>query len=123
MTKKLKMLVVDDEIGVLKLLKDVFSLRGWDVLTTPTGTSTQPLIEKEDIDIVLLDIRLPDGSGLDILKDIKNRYSHIPVIIFTACGYEDELVNMAIRLGASGYVSKSVPITELIEAVNNTLVK
>jgi len=117
------MLVVDDEIGILKFLKDVFEVRGWNVLTTPTGTSIWPLIEKNKIDIILLDIKLPDCSGMSILKDLKIKFAHIPVVIYTAFSYEDEKVNEAIRLGASGYVSKSVPVNELIEVVSNALIK
>lgn len=120
---KRSMLVLDDEIGVLKFLKEVFEVRGWNVITTPIAASIWPLLEKEKVAVILLDIRLPDESGLDILKELKKRFSDIPVIIYTAFGYEDEKVNEAIKLGASGYVSKSVPITELIEVINNTLIK
>ena len=121
--EKMTMLVVDDEIGVLKFVKEVFEVRGWDVIATPVGASIRSILEREKINVILLDIRLPDESGLDILKDLKSRFPGIPVIIYTAFGYEDEKVNEAIRLGASGYVSKGVPIMELIEVVNNTLIK
>lgn len=120
---KRAMLVVDDEVGILKVLKELFEPRGWNVVTTPTGSSVFPTLEKEKVDLILLDIKLPDGSGLDILKGLKAKYPKLPVIIYTAYGYEDELVNKAVGLGASGYVSKSVPVRELIEVVNNTLVK
>jgi DNA-binding NtrC family response regulator len=121
--EKMTMLVVDDEIGVLKFVKEVFDVRGWRVMVTPIGASIWPILEREKINVILLDIRLPDESGLDILKELKSRFSDIPVIIYTAFGYEDEKVNEAIRLGASGYVSKGVPVMELIEVVNNTLIK
>jgi DNA-binding response OmpR family regulator len=119
--KKL-MLIVDDEIGILKVLKEIFEMRRWSVLTTPTGTSVLPILEKDKVDIVLLDIKLPDGSGLDVLKAVKTKFPKLPVVIFTALGYEDDLVNKAISLGAAGYVSKTVALTELIEVVNNILV-
>ncbi len=119
---KRRMLIVDDEMEVLKIVREVFELRGWEVVTTPTAGSVEPILEKERIDIVLLDIRLPDGSGLDLLKRIKVRFASVPVIIFTAFGYKDDIVNEAISLGASGYVSKGVSLTELIETVSNTLV-
>lgn len=117
------MLIVDDEIEILKVLREVFELRKWQTLTTPTGNSVMPILANEKVDIILLDIKLPDGSGLDVLKMIKEKFKDIPVVIFTALGYEDTLVNAALKLGASGYVSKGVPIQELIEVVNNTLVK
>jgi len=116
------MLIVDDEIGILKILKEIFELRKWDVMATPTGSSVLPILEKEKVDIVLLDIKLPDGSGLEVLKAVKSKFPTLPVVMFTALGYEDNLVKTALGLGASGYVSKTVPITELIEVVNNILV-
>lgn len=123
MKNKRLMLIVDDEIEILKVLKEIFEIRKWDVLTTPTGLSVLPILEKEKVDIVLLDIKLPDGSGLDVLKTVKSKFPALPVIIVTALGYEDDLVNKALGLGAAGYVSKTVPLPELIEVVNNILVK
>ncbi|MFA5256489.1 MAG: response regulator [Candidatus Omnitrophota bacterium] len=121
--RKLRMMIVDDEMGILKILKEVFELRGWETITTPTGLTVMATLEKEPIDIMLLDIKLPNGSGMEVLKSVKGKYPKLPVIMFTGFGYEDNLVNEAMRLGASGYVSKSVPIQELIEVVNNTLIK
>ena len=117
------MLVVDDEIEILKILREVFELRRWEVMTTPTGLSVLPILEKAKVDIILLDIKLPDGSGLDVLKTVKDKFPKLPVVMFTALGYEDSLVKKALGLGASGYVSKTVPLTELIEVVNNILVE
>jgi DNA-binding NtrC family response regulator len=117
------MMIVDDEIEILKMLKDVFELRGWETITTPTGLTVMSTLEKEPIDIILLDIKLPNGSGLTVLKNIKKKYPKLPVIMFTGFGYEDNMVNEAMHLGAAGYVSKNVPIQELIEVINNTLIK
>ena len=116
------MVIVDDEMEILKVLKEVFELRKWTVMTTPTGNSVIPILEKNKVNIILLDIRLPDISGLDVLKEIKEKFQDLPVIIFTALGYEDTLVKKAFSLGAAGFVSKTVPLPELIEVVNNILV-
>lgn len=121
--RKLRMMIVDDEIGILKLLKEVFELRGWETITTPTGLNVMQTLEKEPIDVMLLDIKLPNGSGIDVLKSVKEKYPKLPVIMFTGFGYENNMVNESISLGASGYVSKTVPIQELIEVINNTLIK
>jgi len=122
-SRKLKMLIVDDEMEMLKLMKEIFELRGWDTIVTPVGASVPVILEKEAVDAVLLDIKLPDGSGLDILKEIRKKYQKLPVIIFTALGYQESVVNEAMRYGASGYVSKGIAIQELIEVVNNALLK
>lgn len=121
--KETTILVVDDEIEVLRTLKDILESKGWQVFTVPTATSCLAILEKEKIDIVLLDIRLPDKSGIEVLKEIKQKYPNIAVVMVTGFSYDDELVNESIRLGAAGYVSKSVPLKELIEAINNVLTK
>ena len=117
------MLVVDDEIEILKMFRDIFQPRGWRVFTAPTGTLGLANVEKEKIDIVLLDIRLPDISGIEILKKIKKTHPGLPVIVVTAFGYKDDLVTKALSFGAAGYVSKGVSITELMGVIDNTLAK
>ena len=117
------MLIVDDEVDALKTFREVFELRGWSVFTAPMGSIALSIIEKEKVDMTLLDIRLPSESGIDLLKEIKSKNPALPVVMVTALGYDDELVNEALRLGASGYVSKGVPIRELIGAVHNAMTK
>ena len=103
------------------MFKKMLESRGWHIFTTPTGLSALSIVEKGEIDLVLLDILLPDKSGLDVLREIKQNFPTLPVIMVTGLGYEDDLVNHAIRLGASGYVSKGVPVKEVMEVIYNTL--
>ncbi|OGW74985.1 MAG: hypothetical protein A2Z72_07375 [Omnitrophica bacterium RBG_13_46_9] len=117
------MLIVDDEVGILRTFKEVFELRGWRVFTAPFGQPASVILEKEKIDIMLLDIRLPGKSGIELLKEIKIKYPDLPIIMITGLGYEDQLVNEALCSGAAGYVSKNVSIRELIEVVNNAMAK
>ncbi len=121
MAEKKSILITDDELGLLKLLKDTFEMRGWKVFTTLTGNSVLSILNENKVNLVLLDIRLPDRSGLEVLKGIKAAHPETPVVMLTALGYDDELVEEAIKLGASGYVSKTVSINDLIETVNNAL--
>lgn len=120
---KFNILIVDDDIETLKMISKVFEARGRGVFCSPTGASAMAIIEKEKVDLVLLDIKLPDKSGLDVLKEIKSKYPSLSVVVVTGFGYEDELVNKALQLGASGYVSKGVPVRELVEVVNNVIAK
>lgn len=121
--KDFSVLIVDDNIEILKLLKKVLETKKWRVFTVPTGESALAVLAKEKIDLILLDIRLPGKSGLDILKEIKEKYPNTAVIMITGFGYNDELVNESVRLGAAGYVSKGMPMNELLEAINNVLTK
>lgn len=119
--QKMVMLAVDDELAILKILKEVFEQRQWNVIITPTGNSIWQILEKVAVDIILLDMQLPDCSGLDILKELKKRMIQTPVVVFTARDYDDELVKQAFALGAAGYSSKTASIIELQEVVNNAL--
>lgn len=119
----MNILIVDDDIEILKLLKKILEPKGWHIFTVPTGASALAIAEKEKIDLILLDIRLPDKSGIEVLKEIKEQSPGIPVVMITGFGYNDELVNESIRLGAAGYVSKGMPLNELVETINNVLTK
>jgi len=121
--KNLAILIVDDEVDILNMFRDILQKDGWKVFTVPTGGSGLALAEREKLDIVLLDIRLPDISGIEVLKTIKKKYPDLPVIIITGFGYDSELVDEAVRLGASGYVSKSMPLREILETIDNVLTK
>ncbi len=122
-TERSTVLIVDDEIDILQSLKRILERKGWSVFTAPTGELALLSAEKEKLDLVLLDIRLPDKSGIDVLKELRIKYPELPVIIITGFGYNDEIVNEAMRQGAAGYVSKNVPINELLEVINNTMTK
>ncbi|MFA6635879.1 MAG: response regulator [Candidatus Omnitrophota bacterium] len=119
--EKQTVLIVDDEIGFLKMLKELFEARGFNTVTAPTGTSALFSVENSGIDVVLLDIGLPEGSGLHVLKKIKEKSPSLPVVIYTARGHDDETVNKALKLGAHGYVSKNMPLRELMDVVDNAL--
>lgn len=115
------MVIIDDEVNVLKMLSELFEAKGWNVFAVPTGEAGVDVIKEEEINIVLLDITLPGKSGLDILKEIKKEKKDLPVIVMTGRGYDDDLVKETLQAGAAGYVSKGVGIKELLEVVANTL--
>jgi len=117
------MLVIDDEISMMQVLRDVFETRGWRVLTAPTGIAGLEILKNEKVNIALLDICLPGKTGIHILKIVKKKYPNIPVVMITALGYDDKLVNEAFKQGASSYISKGTPLGELIEAVHNALLR
>jgi CheY-like chemotaxis protein len=118
-----KVLVVDDDAGVLKLLEKTLAKMGYPAVCASTGESALALLKKERVGFVLLDIRLPGKSGMEILKEMKRAYPRIPVIMLTALGYDDKAVKEAVSLGAAGYVSKTSPLQELKEAIENMLVE
>lgn len=110
----IKFLIVDDEPDVVDSVSELFTLRNYNVITATSGTKALEMVKKENPNIIILDIRMPDISGIDVLKEVKKSHPKIRVIMLT--GVEDESTkNMAIGLGASGYLTKPYSYSELLE--------
>lgn len=110
----IKFLVVDDEPGVVDQVKELFEMRNYAVVTATSGEKALELVKKENPNIVILDIRMPGISGIDVLKEIKKDHSKMRVIMLT--GVEDESTrDMAMGLGASGYLTKPYSYSELLD--------
>jgi two-component system response regulator AtoC len=105
-------LVVDDDEVMRQTLSDVLRKRGYAVSTAETGGQTISSIKEQLFDLILLDIRLPDMDGLDVLKRIKEIESDLMVIVMTA--YSDvQTAVMAIKSGAYDYIDKPFELEEL----------
>jgi DNA-binding NtrC family response regulator len=107
-----KILVVDDEKSILDLLSVVLRKEGYSVLTSLSATQALNIINKEDLDLVLTDIKLPQMSGMEILKYVKAKKPGIPVIMITAYGTIKQAVE-AFKEGAIDYVVKPFDMEEL----------
>lgn len=107
-----KILVVDDEKSILDLLSLVFTKEGYAVKTALSAVKAFELIEKEDFALIITDIKLPEKSGMDILKFVKEKKPGIPVVMITAFGTIKQTVE-AFKMGASDYVVKPFDVEEL----------
>ncbi len=119
-----KLLIVDDsESNRLVLMYQLEDL-GYAFLMAEGGQQALDLLEHEEVDLILLDIMMPDINGIDVLKSIKGNASlrEIPVIMVTALGVEESLPE-CLELGASDYVSKPVQKTILRARVNSQLAR
>ena len=87
MEQKKKILIVDDEQEITDLVSMYLENEGFSVFKFYTATDTMKCINEEKLDMAILDIRLPDMSGLEICKKIRERY-HYPIIMLTAKGEE-----------------------------------
>jgi len=101
-----RILVVDDNREFVKFLsRDLLPQYGYETLTALTGRDALRLITEEQPDLVLLDVQMPDISGLDVLKEISRQKLQVPVVMMTAHGSESIAVK-AFQLGAKDYLMK-----------------
>jgi len=107
-----KILVVDDEVEVVRLLKDFLTSKGYEVHTALNGAEAIALVKEVKPDIVLLDIIMPGIGGIDTLKEIKKIDPTTAVIMITAV-IDEELANRAVKLGAFDYITKPINIDYL----------
>ena len=107
-----KILVVDDEIEVVRLLKDFLTSKGYEVYMALNGAEAIALVKEVKPDIVLLDIIMPGMGGIDTLKEIKKIDPTTAVIMVTALT-DEELANRAVKLGAFDYITKPINIDYL----------
>ena len=105
-----KILIVDDDVPIQILYADELTEEGYDVITTGDGVGLLGLIEEAQPNLVVLDIRLGETNGLDLLQDIRNTYYELPVILCSAySAFKYDLKSIA----ADYFVVKSSDFSEL----------
>ncbi|GAB7140220.1 response regulator transcription factor [Deferribacterales bacterium RsTz2092] len=119
MNVKPVVLVVDDELKILALVKAYLESSGFEVLGAASGKSALASIESNAIDILLLDLMLPDVMGEDICRKVRER-SALPIIMMTAKADEESIIN-GLALGADDYITKPFSLKELVARVKAAL--
>ncbi len=114
-----KIAIVDDDLNLCHFLKRTLILKGYDVFTFPNGAQALEGI-KEDCDLVLLDNRMPDLMGLEVLKTLKKAFPKLPVIVMTAFGTTETAIE-AMRLEAFDYILKPFELGEIFDLVGKAL--
>ncbi|KMQ69278.1 LuxR family transcriptional regulator [Chryseobacterium sp. FH2] len=119
---KINISIVDDHPIVIEGLKTMLAHHQiFNVIEAFTcGSQIISFIQKNKVDIILLDITLPDDNGIELCKKIKLISPHTSVIMFSNRS-ERSIIMRCIQNGASGYLLKNTPIAELIESINNVL--
>lgn len=116
-----KILIVEDDISFCKLLEKFLSKNAYTVNLSFSAAEARLAIQKENFDLILTDLRLPDADGIDLLTEIKTDYPAIPVILMT--GYSEVSTAVkAIKNGASDYISKPFNPDEVLAVISNALV-
>ena len=100
-----RILIIDDEAAVRESLETLLSLEGYRIDTAPDGEAGLAVLGQKSYDLVLLDLALPGQNGIEILAHIRDRHPELPVIMITAYGTVNNVVD-AIRAGAQNFVQK-----------------
>lgn len=120
MSQPQKVLIVDDEPDIRELLEITLGRMKLDTFSARNLGEAQSLLKRETFDLCLTDMRLPDGTGLDLVQHIQQRYPQLPVAMITAYGSLETAIN-ALKAGAFDFLTKPVDLSRLRELVGSAL--
>ncbi len=115
-----KVFILEDDTSICGLIKVSLEMNGLEFKAFSTVQSFIAALHDEQPDVALLDIMLPDGSGLDALRHIKSKYPNVSCIMLSALSKEEDKVN-GLNMGADDYISKPFSVLELTARVNARL--
>jgi DNA-binding NtrC family response regulator len=113
-----RVLLVDDDPGVLFALSEVLEARSWEVVTATSGS--EALGRLDDVDVVASDLSMPGMSGLELLEEVRTRDPELPFILITAHGNERTAVS-AMKTGAYDYITKPFDNDEVVHSIQRAL--
>ncbi|MCS7203502.1 MAG: sigma-54 dependent transcriptional regulator [Thermodesulfovibrio sp.] len=113
-------LIVDDEVGICETLSDILEDEGYKTLTVQDAETALSIIEKEEVDLILLDIWLPKMSGMEALQKIKEKDSDISIIMISGHGNIETAVK-AVKLGAFDFLEKPLSADRVVLTVEKAL--
>ena len=117
---KSRILVIDDEADIRESLETLLQLEGYEVELAQNGIEGERKLESRAYDLVLLDLMMPDKSGMEVLRDLRERDRHTPVFMITAYGSVEAAVQ-AVKLGANDYFSKPWDNEKLIIEIDRVI--
>ncbi|MDH4232014.1 MAG: response regulator [Nitrospirota bacterium] len=115
----MKILIVDDDQNILRLYKEELEEEGYTIVTASNGQEAIERFEREDPDLVTLDILLPDIDGIKLLRQMKEKKPRLPIIMSTAYDYRDDFAVWA----SEAYIVKSSDLTELKATIKQLMEK
>ena len=120
MSQKRKLLVVEDETSISVLLKQNLEFEGYEVQVCEDGKSGYECAKTEDPDLVILDLMLPEMSGIEVCKRLREEENPVPIIMLTAKSEQVDKIR-GFRYGADDYITKPFDIMELVARVDAIL--
>ena len=115
-----RLLIIDDEAGIVEEVEAFFKEEGFEVETADTTKDGLEAVENFHPHLVVLDIKLPDGSGIDVLESFKEKFPEVKVIVNT--GYVDQrIIDQSERLGADAFLQKPFNLVRLRDEISRLL--
>jgi DNA-binding response OmpR family regulator len=118
--KKTKVLYVEDEVFLAKIVSETLQSRGYDVILEGDGGKAVDQFSKEKPDVCVLDIMLPNKDGFAIADEIRDKDEQVPIIFLSAKSQTNDVIN-GFKTGANDYIRKPFSIEELIVRIENVL--
>lgn len=115
-----RILVVDDEAGIRLLLQEFLKREGYETMLAANGQEALSFAQQESFACALLDMRMPNMSGLELLEELKVLQPELPVMMMTAYG-ERQLIEQAQQLGVTHYFTKPFSILEVRDVLRKIL--
>ncbi|MDD3573450.1 response regulator transcription factor [Methanospirillum sp.] len=109
-------LMVDDNPADIDDMNKILTKAGFFTLTQPDGIHILDFLRENSADLIMLDLVMPKINGIEVLREIKVEFPDIPVIMCSAAGLE-QVVALALRVGAAGYVVKPYHEQELLDSI------
>jgi two-component system KDP operon response regulator KdpE len=119
MTSPITVLIVDDERPLRDFMRRNLEVRGFNALTAANGLEALAVFSSQDVDLVILDVMMPDMDGLETIRRIRQN-SLVPIIILSALGEETDKIQ-ALNLGADDYLTKPFGVGELLARIQAVL--
>ena len=114
--RAIELLLVDDEVGFVEVMKKRLSRRNIRVTAALNGTEAIRVLRRNDFDVAVLDLKMEDMDGIEVLKIFRKMAPDMPVIMLTGHGSE-VAAEEGITLGASGYLTKPCSLDDLLETI------
>lgn len=114
----IKVLLVDDELGYLNVLSNRLGRRSIQAAKANSGTQAVQILRKNDFDVMVLDLKMEDMDGIEVLKIVKKMVPELPVIILTGHGSQTA-AKEGVKFGAFDYLTKPCVLQELIDKIHD----
>jgi DNA-binding response OmpR family regulator len=116
-----RILIIDDEPSIQDALGSYLKQSGFTVVTASSGQEALAACQREEFDVITVDVVLPDTDGLELLSKLRAMKPMTPIIVATGNDPTPTLLNTAKKNGASGFASKMAPLNELVAQVETLM--